>query len=76
MKVTGENIRTLRKICPSATLFTSWSVGGFSVNVKYIQLQKAFIQNTSANYESWKKSHQKFVKNIPQCHEKEQVTEQ
>jgi hypothetical protein len=76
MTVTGENISTLRKICPIATLLTSWSMGGFSVHVKYIQLNTAFIQNTSANYESWKKCHQKFVKNIPQCHEKDQVTEQ
>jgi len=63
--VTAENISTLIKICPSVTLFTSWSVGGFSVHVKYRQLNTAFIRNTSANYESRKKCYQKFVKKYP-----------
>jgi len=62
MTVTGENISTLSKISPNANLFTSWSVGGLSVHVKYIQMNTACIQNTSANYESRKKCHQKFVK--------------
>jgi len=44
MTVTGENISTLRNICPSVTLFTSWSVGGLSVHVKYIQLNTAFAR--------------------------------
>jgi hypothetical protein len=43
MTVTGENFSTLRTMCPTATLFISWSVGGFSVHVKYIQLNTEFI---------------------------------
>ena len=46
MTVTGENISTLSKISPSANLFISWSVGGFSMHVKYIQLNTVFIDST------------------------------